>query len=219
MKSCLLVGLTFLLASHAIADVGQKIKFKDIKTHLATANKDATCMDEYVKRRKELIIRLVATPVALVGTVAASAVAGVVTSEAIAFVTPSQPIDDIGYIGLGLLFGGVAGLPLSVADTTLAAMKLGKIDLILKTLGEQHLNLGTRNTDKLYSKYLKKSKQPLLRNDFIKELMKLDASGELCDGSMKKKPLIKLSFFKMQYKVAELKEIIRKVDHKEAVKF
>lgn len=209
MKKLLTVML--LITSTNLLANTQKVTIKEIKAHLKTINPETTCMDEYVARRKQLIIKLGVTPVAAVAGTMASTYVGGVTAVAI-----SQANGVDGWAGLGYAIGGAAlGMATGVVtvgvDATVTAVTLNNIDLILRTLAEQHMNVEGTKTDKLYAKYMKKSKVDLPKEEFMKKLLAADADGTLCDGTMVKQPRIRIGT-KLKFKVAKLKDLVRGVD-------
>lgn len=201
----LLISSTSLLANT------QKVTIKEIKAHLKTVNPDSTCMDEYVGRRKQLMIKLGLTPVvAVAGTVASTYVGGA-AGVAIGGASGAEGWDGLGYAIGGAMVGMAAGVVAVGVDTTITAVTLNNIDLILRTLGEHHLNVEGTKTAKLYSKYVKKSKVDLSKEEFLAKLLAADADGTLCDGTMVKQPRIKIGP-KLKFKVAKLKDLVRNVD-------
>ena len=201
----LLVSCSNLLAST------QKVTIKEIKAHLQTVNPDTTCMDEYVARRKQLMIQLGVTPVAAVAGTVASTYVGGAAGVAIGGAAGAEGWSGLGYAIGGAMVGAASGVIAVGVNATVTIVTLNNIDLILRTLGEHHLNVEGSKTDKLYSKYLKKSKTDLSKDEFLSKLLAADADGTLCDGTMVKQPRIKIGT-KLKYKVAKLKDLVRGVD-------
>jgi len=187
------------------------VTIKDIKSHLKTINPDSTCMDEYLGRRKQLMIKLGLTPVvAVAGTVASTYVGGV-AGVGLGMANNAEGWSGLGYAIGGAMVGAAAGVVAVGVDTTVTAVTLNNIDLILRTLAENHLGQEGMKSEKLYSKYLKKSAVDISKEEFITKLMKADADGTLCDGSMVKQPRIKIGT-KLKFKVAKLKDMVRGLD-------
>ncbi len=201
----LLVSCSNLLAST------QKVTIKEIKAHLQTVNPDSTCMDEYVARRKQLMIQLGVTPVAAVAGTVASTYVGGAAGVAIGGAAGAEGWSGLGYAIGGAMVGAASGVIAVGVNATVTIVTLNNIDLILRTLGEHHLNVDGSKTVKLYSKYLKKSKTDLSKEEFLSKLLEADADGTLCDGTMVKQPRIKIGT-KLKYKVAKLKDLVRGVD-------
>lgn len=209
MKKLLVILLT-LSCSNLYADVTPKVKIKEIKAYLQTINPETTCMDEYLKRRKQLIVKLAASPVLIVGAGAASTYAGAMTGGAIAGAAGAEGWGVMGYAIGGAAVGMVAGGGVMIADTTATALVLSNMTMIVKTLAEQHMNRDEIKTEKLYKKYIKRAKSDISQDEFVAKLMAADANGSLCDGSMVKQPKIRLGT-KMQFKVAKLKDVVREL--------
>jgi len=187
------------------------VTIKDIKSHLKTINPDSTCMDEYLGRRKQLMIKLGLTPVvAVAGTVASTYVGGV-AGVGLGMANNAEGWSGLGYAIGGAMVGAAAGVVAVGVDTTVTAVTLNNIDLILRTLAENHLGQEGMKSEKLYSKYLKKSAVDISKEEFITKLMKADADGTLCDGSMVKQPRIRIGT-KLKFKVAKLKDMVRGLD-------
>lgn len=207
----LLAIILIVTTSNVFADVAPKITIKEIKAHLKTINPETTCMDEYLQRRKQLIIKLAATPaIAVAGTVASTYVG----AAAAAGISAASNIDGWGALGYtigGAMIGGASAIVAVGVDTTITAVTLNNIDLILRTLAEQHLDRAGVKTDKLHAKYLKKSKVDLAKDDFLVRLMTADESGTLCDGSLVKQPRIRIGT-KLKFKVAKLKDVVKLMD-------
>ena len=213
MKKLLTVMLLISCSNLFAADPApeSKISIKEIKAHLKTINPETTCMDEYLGRRKQLIIKLGFTPVvAVAGTVASTYIGGV-AGVGLGMANNAEGWSGLGYAIGGAMAGAAAGVVAVGVDTTVTAVTLNNIDLILKTLAEQHLDREGMKSDKLYAKYVKKSAVDLSKEEFMQKLMKADADGSLCDGSMVKQPRIKIGT-KLKFKVAKLKDMVRGVD-------
>jgi hypothetical protein len=196
------------------ADAGEKLRIKEIKTHLETINPDSTCMDEYLKRRNQLIVKLTLAPVTMVAGTVASAYAGLL-SGAIIGNSFFNGWDVLGVVILGGMAGTLVGGVYSATDTVKTGVTLHKHTLVVKTVAENQLNRGDYYSNKLYDSYSRQSnkdqKLPLPKDLFIKELVDLDTAGTLCDGSLVKQPRIKLGP-KLKFKVAKSKNIFQKIN-------
>ncbi len=187
------------------------VTIKDIKAHLKTINPETTCMDEYLGRRKQLIVKLGLTPVvAVAGTVASTYVGGV-AGVGLGMANNAEGWSGLGYAIGGAMVGAAAGVVAVGVDTTVTAVTLNNIDLILRTLAENHLNVEGPKTDKLYAKYVKKSKLDLSKEEFMSKLLEADADGTLCDGSMVHQPRVRIGT-KLKFKVAKLKDVVANMD-------
>lgn len=209
MKKLLVILLT-LSCSNLFADVAPKIKIKEIKAYLKTINPDTTCMDEYIHRRKQLIVKLAVSPVLFVGGTLASTYVGGIAGVAAAGAAGAESWGALGYAIGGAAVGMTASGGAIVADTTATALVLRNMTTILKTLAEQHMNREENRTTVLYKKYVKRAESKISQEEFVTKLMATDANGSLCDGSMVKQPKIRIGT-KLQFRVAKLKDVVREL--------
>jgi hypothetical protein len=187
-----------------------KIKISDVKELLGSMNPDATCMDEYLKRRRQLIVKLSLSPITIVGGTAAATFGGAFSGSMLALllVSPSGGayVEPLKYLLLGGFYGFAAGSAGTITDTNMAAFQLADIDTLLKTLAEQYRNESGKKSQKAYERFAKKQEDPLSKEEFLSKLMEMDASGKLCDGSMVKQSRIKIGS-KLKYQVARTKHL------------
>lgn len=209
-----LLGLVLLVSiSNSFAEeVPAKIKIKEIKNHLRVTNPETTCMDEYLQRRKQLMVKLAVTPGLAVAGTMASVYAGGALGVGVAVASGVEGWGGLGYVIGGGLVGGATGVAAVTADAAVTAVILNNINLILKAVAEQQFDKEGPYTNKLYKKYLKKSKRDISKEEFIERLVEADENGKLCDGTMVKRPRIRIGM-KLKYKVAKLKDLVRYVDH------
>ncbi len=196
------------------SDGVEKIKVKDIKEYVYTINPDSTCLDEYLKRRTQLIVKLSAAPVIIAASATVGGYVGLVAGIGIAV---GRGLTDEAFIrmffGGGFLGVGVgAGVPL--IDAALTTINLINTNLIIQALASEKMSIESDRVDRLYIKYLMKTKKGLSREDFITELMKMDEEGVLCDGSLVKQPKIKIGS-KLKFKIPKLNGLILGMDLRE----
>jgi hypothetical protein len=189
----------------------EKIPVKEIKAYVETINPETTCLDEYLKRRKQLIIKLSAAPVTVAVGTAASFYGGALAGAGAAYVIQPDGWGALTYVVGGAFLGVAAGAVSTTADTVATAVQLRNVNLIIQTLASHHMDRESDKVEKLYSKYLKKSERDLDQQEFVKRLVELDVSGKLCDGSLVKQTLVKLGP-KLAFKVAKVKGLVRGVD-------
>lgn len=199
------------LTLHANDPESSKIPVKDIKAYVKTINPDTTCLDEYLKRRNQLIIKLSASPVLIVAGTATSLYGGAFAGIGAAQVLQPNGMADLAYVVGGALLGAAGGAVATTIDTSMTAVELRNLNLILQALASQHLNRESPKVSKLYSRYLKKSEVDLGQDEFLKRLLELDTSGKLCDGSLIKQPRVRLKP-KLAYKVAKIKGMVKGID-------
>lgn len=203
-------SLLLILSTQTFAE-SSKIKIKEVKTLTKSMHPESTCMDEYLKRRKELITKLALTPVVgAAGTVASTYVGGV-TAVAIGTAAGAEGWDGLGYAIGGAAIGALTGVATIAVSATTTSITLANNALIVKALAEQHKGEPAYYSEKLYRKYVKHSKVDLHRDAFLSRLLSYDESSALCDGTMVKKPVIRMGT-KLKYKVAKLKDLVRYMD-------
>jgi hypothetical protein len=183
------------------------VRIKDVKALIALIGPEKTCMDEYLKRRKQLIIKLSLSPVTIVAGTYAATLGGAFVGLGVVYVTG---IDPFAGVILGMLGTGLATGIGTVANTNIAAFQLADVDRILKTLAELNLNQPGKKSAKLYAKYAKNAEKPVDEQIFLGKLLELDHSGNLCDGSMVKKPIL-ASGRKLKHKLARSKQLAEKI--------
>lgn len=210
----LLMAILSLTSINTLAQTElPKLTIKEVKEAVARVNPAETCVDEYLKRRKQLIIQLSVSPaVAVAGTMASTYVGGM-TAVGIANATGVSGWSGLGYVIVGGAAGAVAGAGVVVADATATGITLANNVLITKAVTEQHLDSPGYYSDRLYEKYLRKSDKDVSKEDFINTLLNADSDGTLCDGTMVKQPKFKIGP-KLKYEVAKLKDLVRFVDSK-----
>jgi hypothetical protein len=190
---------------------GKKIPVKEIKAYVKTINPDSTCLDEFLKRRNQLIIKLSASPAVLVAGTAGSLYGGALAGAAAVKIIQPGPWLDLGYVVGGAFLGAAGGAVSISADTVVTAVRLRNLNLVIQGVASELMNRETEKVQILHEKYSKRSERDLDQQEFLKRLMDLDASGKLCDGSLVKQPKIKLGP-KLAFKVAKLKNIVQAVD-------
>lgn len=192
-------------------DEETKLTIKDVKNIIEATGAKNTCMDEYLKRRKQLIGKLILTPATAVAAGAASVYIGGAAGAGVAVATNVRGWGALGYIILGAGGGLITTSTYVLYDTTKSGFEIVDNNLILKALAEQYSNIDGPKSEKLYKKYLKKSHlRTLTKADFFDNLLELDKDGSLCNGSMTKKPLVKLGF-DLKYKLVNSKNLIKKI--------
>lgn len=192
----------------------EKIQIKDIKEYVQTINPDSTCLDEYLRRRKQLIVKLSASPLIIAAGGIASFYAGGYAAYGAAVLMGAQGWTGIGYAIGGFALGGVGGVAAGTTDAVVTAINLKNLNHVIQALASEKMNLESDRKEVLYAKYLKKSDKDLSRDDFFKKLVQMDEEGVLCDGSLVKQPKIKLGP-KLQFKIPKFKTLVKSIDLRE----
>lgn len=224
LLSCLLVGQSALAKNEMIDvnesnevniselelidEVNTKVKISDVKNLVSSQlDNGSTCLDEYLKRRKQLLVKFAFTPVTVSASVAASIAAGGMTGVAIAKLTGvGGDWTALGYFIGGAMIGTATTIVVLTADTTMSGLNYYDNDLMMKALGEHYLNRDHRKFEELYLKATKKMTVKPSFEEFVDRVVSMDQSGELCDGSLVKQPRIRLGT-KLKYKLARPKDL------------
>lgn len=195
------LALLCLISSNAFAT--DEVKIRDVKNLITEIGPENTCMDEYLKRRTNLIIQLSLTPVTVVAGTYVGAMgaglAGVGLATALA-------ADQLVGFAFGVTAGALGGSGGTISASSIAAVQLADIDRMVKALAEQHLNQPGEKSAKLYAKYAKKAENPVDEQTFFSKVLELDDSGKLCDGSMVKKPRL-ASGRRLKHRLARTKHL------------
>lgn len=164
--------------------LARSIRVKEIREYLKTADVTRTCMDEMVKLRGRMILKLSLKPIEGIIEFAGGAYLGFFAGAMIAG-GPAKGWDAL----LGGVLGAFAGMGGAIiytgVDTSVTSVKLHRLNLILKALGEQAMGRAGSKTDALYDFYSHRSSSvPMSKEAFVSRLIEADRNGSLCDGSM-----------------------------------
>ena len=192
----------------ATADEAKAIRISDIREYLKNTDVSKTCMDEMLRRRRQLILKLslkpVLAPIEFAGSVFVLGKAG----QAIGAASHGEMADLAGAV-TGMFLGGAGVIIYTGIDATVTAVQLHRQNLILKALGEQYFGQPGVKTDELYAMYLKQAPaQAMTKDQVVASLIDLDREGALCDGRLKRKPLVRLGS-KLKYQVVNSKDFVK----------
>jgi hypothetical protein len=191
-------------------------RVRDVRNYVRTIDRDTTCMDEYLKRRRNISLQLALTPATLVAGTATTAIGGAVAGS-ISYTVLYKLLGvlkdanggwaQLGYIIIGGTVGAAAGGVYVLADSGFRIKEMVDHQRIMKALMEaNHGEIGSM-TEKLHAEMFKKYPESIVTiEEFSQHLLSFDESGELCDGSLRlKKP----RFFKksLKAKLASSKDI------------
>jgi hypothetical protein len=174
-----------------------KYKMKEIREYVKTLPTQTTCMDEYVKRRNQLITQVALAPLTIPASFYAGGFGGIVAgsiSYTLLYNTlgvwtdPSYGWKQLGYMIAGGVIGAGVGVVSAVAYTTKGSLDLVDNQRLLKALMEAHHNEIGPVTTFLHTKYKKKHPEsPITVEDYSNYLLEHDRDGNLCNGSIKRK--------------------------------
>jgi hypothetical protein len=211
MKSILALVVAFTHFQIRADDGVKRIPMKEIKAYVETMNPDSTCMDELIKRRKQLGLKLGLTPVTTPLVSAASMYGGALSGALAAEVVRPGGMASLGYLVGGAFFGFVGGAGAISVDITKAAVQLNYVNLLIQTLGSYYMGISSERVSELHERYLRRSVRDLDQREFLSRLVELDSSGRLCDGSLIKRPAIAIGS-KLAFKVARMKGLVKGID-------
>jgi hypothetical protein len=189
---------------------GGKIKIKEIKEFILTADTAMTGMDEYLRRRRQLKTKVILSPVSTFLGALGSLYIGAGAGAGIAIINSVDGHDYIGYAIIGAATGFITGAVVFTIDAASGVIRYHDNELILKALAEYHMKRKGTKMAQLYKKVTKDLINPPSLEEFQSYLIKLDKSGELIDGSLVHKPAIRIGS-RLKYKVARPKDIKRKI--------
>jgi hypothetical protein len=181
------IGLMLIVPSLSFAQETKlpNIKIKDVKAWIKANDKDETCADEYLKRRKQLGWSMALAPAAVAGSAVVGALGGGLLGH-VAYVASgsTDAWADLGYtVGAGAL-GAIAGIGISVTSETITTVNFFNNQRLLKVIVESHTELG-HAAEVLHRKYEAQYPEDHLSiQDFTAKIADLDLTGKLCDGSI-----------------------------------
>ena len=184
-----------------------QIRVKEIREYLKTADVSKTCMDEMIRLRGRMILKLSLKPITGVVQFFGGAYIGFFAGAQIAGRTN-------GWDALvGGVLGGLAGMGGAIiytgVDTSVTSVRLHRLNLILKALGEQALERPGAKTEALYDFYQGRSSNvPISKEAFVAKLIQADQSGALCDGSMVPRRIFRTG---LRARVATAKEFVNSI--------
>lgn len=174
-----------------------RYRIKEIKNYVLTLDPQNTCMDQYLKRRRQVIIQLSLTPLILPASFASGAFGGMLAGSVTYTVlyrwfglltSTNGGWDQLGYIIGGGVIGAAGVSVYALANGGMGVAELIDHNRLLKSLMELHQNEIGPVTEYLFQRFLKQNPETTLSlNAFAETLMQLDQEGRLCDGSVKRK--------------------------------
>jgi hypothetical protein len=224
MKTTLLIKiqlLSLLFTFNALAQQeeielivsDEKLTMKEVKEIASSIPPENSCIDEYLKRRKQLITQLVLKPLSGAAAISSGIIGGFWVGATLGKLDSRYD----GWAQLGWAIGGgmlgtVASTSYVIVDTTLESIQLAQIQTITKSLAEIHSNHHLISTKKLYLKLYKTDNVDENElESFSLKLKDLDASGKLCDGSLMPSKRFDWQKRRLKNKVARYKHLRKSV--------
>jgi hypothetical protein len=189
---------------------------KEIKAYTKTLPQDQTCLDDYLLRRKRLLVQTIASPAIVAGGAFTGAATGLVVGSLTysllykllgVLSDPTGGWQQLGYMIGGGVLGGAGSGVYALTSSVLSTYRLIDSQRVLKAMMEAHQNEIGVSTQFLFQKFKKHySDSQSNIEDFSAFLLENDKNGTLCDGSKNrlKKRLFKKS---LKYKISRSKDI------------
>lgn len=181
-KIMAIVLLSLTMSSGAEA----KTKIKVIKKWVKETGKELTCGDEYLKRRRQLGIKIGLSPVIIAGSTAVGVYGGAFAGAGIFALSGSSSVGfaDLAAVVGGGLLGGVTGLSISSISEGIAVVNFLRNQDLLRLIYESRTE-NDEAVDKFFVNF--KEMYPdnnLSQEEFSQKIAALDEFGKLCDGSI-----------------------------------
>jgi hypothetical protein len=190
------------------ASLARSIRVKEIREYLKTADVTQTCMDEMVRLRGRMILKLSLKPIEGMIEFAGGVYFGFFAGAMIAGGRANGWDALLGGV-LGAFAGAGGAIIYTGVDTSVTSVKLHRLNLILKALGEQALERPGAKTDALYDFYSRRSSTvPMSKEAFVSRLIEADRNGSLCDGSMVRRRIFRRG---LKARVAGAKEFVNAI--------
>jgi hypothetical protein len=162
-----------------------KTKIKEARAFVEQVGAENTCLDEYLKRRRNLIIGSSLGTVWGPGTVAVAGAGGFAIGYGAA-VTGSYGLGGIFLPIVGMYLGGFVGLAAFLGVETALIVNLLQINSQIKLVYQSHLGQGNK-LERFTSKLNKKTESIVAADQIAAMIVEADTKGMLCDGSLRKK--------------------------------
>jgi hypothetical protein len=189
--------------------LNSRISIKDVKQFLKTNSTDNSCMSDYWKDRRRVVIKLALSPLTLAVMVAGSAYGGGFLGGTLGKLDNRYDgWAQLGWVITGIMGGGLVGAGSWIGDTVSDGMRLRSNNIILKALAEEKLGNSTFYREKLY-RLLFKSTADINSEEFIEfnqNFLKLNETGALCDGSLRNRRIFSN---RLKNRLARLKDLKR----------
>jgi hypothetical protein len=166
-----------------------------------------TCMDEYLKRSKQIKRFLIwAPPITVVGAPVAGYTLGIAASYTAGLVA-TVGWDALGYAIMGLFVGFTGTAVTGVTLETVHAVKYFNNKNIMELIAFSHAdNIEHKRITKFIKKYNRKfPNDNLLASELTMFIRDYDSRGLLCDNSIRQRKKVK----KLKHKLARRRDIMR----------
>lgn len=186
LSALLITAPSYAQSTSDVEVVDSKITIKEIKALVGSQiPKNDTCLDEFLARRKELSTKLWLSPLTGAAEIGGGGAVGLGVGAIIAHTLVADGWAQLGALIGGGLIGFAAGTAVFITGSTVNIVKFANNDRLIKWIAEARLTAGGKATDKMVKKYNKNYKKDhATQEDLANIIVKLDKSGELCNGSI-----------------------------------
>jgi len=188
-------------------------RIKDIRVWAQETGESYTCVDEYLKRRKQLAIKMGLTPVVLPGSVVVGFVGGAYGGVGLFKLSglPNGNYADLAALALGAMAGTVGSFGVAMTEEISAFVGYFKNQHLLRVIYESH-HEGGEALDQWYADFKRHSSGvQLSKEEFKSEISQMDQDGKLCDGSLVRPRRYKKGT-KLKQRLATKKEIFKALE-------
>jgi hypothetical protein len=202
MKKIMIAMLVLISVSSFAKNSNDKTTVKMIKDVITSdISPSDTCLDEYIQRRRQLILRTALGPLSGAAEIVGGTVAGLAAGAAIGSAVVNDGWAQIGYmLGGGVIMFGSTAI-LYVTQQTVNFVKVMNNNRMIKAVAEARLN-GGKFLNKYLKKYNKKFPEDNLSLEEFKDIISFaDQDGVLCDGSLVKDSIFRKGLSKKQKKL------------------
>jgi hypothetical protein len=188
------------------------VKVKDIRNWLRETGEPNTCVDEYFKRRKQLTIKLGLTPFVIPGSTIAGLVGGAYGGVGIFRLSglPRGNYADLAALAIGAMFGTVGGFGTGLTQEVSALINFFRNQDLLKVIFESRNEEGESLNNFFINFRRHYPESSISRDKFKEEILHMDESGKLCDGSIVN-PRRSKNGSKLKQRLATKKEIFKSI--------
>jgi len=161
-----------------------KVTLNSIRHNLEKVDKRQTCLDEYMKRDRSLVLRTgLGTGLGLPAA-GAGIIGGAIVAAPLLFVGAGSLV-----IATAVTGGAVVGIPLGLLSGV-SAIQLGQNRYVMRLVAQSYEGEGKRLDwfhKRIKNKYRRKFGKridDLSKQELASKIVRLDRSGALCDGTL-----------------------------------
>lgn len=208
MNKLILVLLLSFPQAFSAENGQQKYPIREIRLWLEATDSSETCVDEYLKRRKELGVKIGFSPAIIFGSTLVGVYGGALAGAGVFELSdiPSGGLGNVVALAIGGVVGGTIGLGAGTTEEIISIVNYFKNQSLLRLIYESKNQQGIV-IKKFYEEFSSLYPDTTLNKErFVQEISYLDTLGVLCDGSLVKTTRYKKGH-KLKQKLATKNEI------------